>query len=169
MRNLDLLLLTMEILDPDFIDDFYQSFSSVSKDLSEKTNILSLFVTIRFSNIMRTSYQSDTLTIRELFIVAYTIFELFSSKHWIAVLKDLFASRKHCTEESSLAFSFFRKYRFYYKKKMHKYRVGKVDFENDDNLNAIAISYAYLLYIIVKRKDFYFFLDSLYNFSYLTD
>nr|YP_010337727.1 hypothetical protein MW427_pgp114 [Sahlingia subintegra]UNJ17312.1 hypothetical protein [Sahlingia subintegra] len=159
----------MEILDPDFIDDFFQSLYFTSKDLLERTNILSLFVTIRFSNVMRFSYKSHVLTIPDLFIVAYAIFELFSSKHWIILLKNLFDSRRHFTEENSLLSSFFRKYRFYYKKKMHKYRVGKVDFENDNHLNAIAISYAYLLYLIVKQKDFYFFLDCLYNFSYSTD
>nr|QUE28113.1 hypothetical protein [Sahlingia subintegra] len=165
VNNLDLLMLTMEILDSEFIDDFFQSLQLNSENILDKNNTLFLFISLRFSNVMRSTCKFDVFTIRDLFIVVYTVFKLFSSKHWLILLKSLFASREHFDKENSLLENFFRKYRFHYKKKMHKYRVGKIYYENDDILNSIALSYAYLLYLIVKKKDFYFFIDCLYNFS----
>lgn len=158
INNFDLLILTAEVLNPEFFDHFSNSLKMGNYSSSTLSSL-------RLSNPTRVLSHRTNITLVEAFSIFYVFFNLSISQDLHFTLVRLFSSfQVNSNVNTNFANKYLRKYRFYYKKKMHSYRVGEVYYENDRLLNSIAISYAYLLYLIVLRNDFYFFLESLCNF-----
>nr|QUE29411.1 hypothetical protein [Erythrotrichia longistipitata] len=96
----------------------------------------------------------------------YSFFNFSTSHDLHSILTRLFSSFQISSDSrNTFANKYLRKYRSYYRKKMHPYRVGEAYYTNDICINSLAISYAHLLYLVVVQNDFYFFLESLYSFS----
>ena len=166
VRNLDLLILTMEVLDPEFIDDLSVSLRVASNDPSVPKFSSLFFSSFRLSNQIRLSCKNESILAQDIFIITRILFTFILSRHWSRLLITLFSS---FTEDSgfnkNFSDSFLRKYRFYYRNKMHAYKVGQAYYKEDYNLNSLGISYAYLLYLVSKQKDLYLFIEALYDFS----
>nr|QUE29573.1 hypothetical protein [Erythrotrichia foliiformis] len=155
----------MEVLDPEFLDAFSDSIPVWGSYVPIEKPCMTIINDIRLSNVVRLFSKSKELYSKDLFAIIYTLFHFSTSRRWLLILARLFHSCIHdSTLEDSFANSFFRKYRFYYRKKMHLYRVGYNYYQDDCTINVIALSYAYLLYCMVQQKDFYLFVESLYNF-----
>ena len=168
INNLDLLLLVVEVLDSELIEDLLMSLTSTFLVSSTEKVIYSRITSIRLSNPIREMYKKGLLCPSLVFRTLTTLFQHLASQHLLHLLEKLLLSFIYdLNVENSFINKFLRKYRFYYRKKMNIYRVGKKYYQNDNSINDIAVNYIYLLYLIIIQKDLFFFIDSLYNFSHL--
>lgn len=166
VRNLDLLILTMEVLDPEFTDDLSVLLREANNDLFMTKASPTFFPSLRLSNQIRLSCKNESTSAQDIFTITRILFTLLLSRHWSRLLMTLFASLTEDSDSNqNFSDNFLRKYRFYYRNKMHAYRVGQAYYEEDYILNSLGISYAYLLHLVSKQKDLYLFIEALYNFS----
>nr|YP_009297485.1 hypothetical protein Eryt_160 [Erythrotrichia carnea]AOM66828.1 hypothetical protein Eryt_160 [Erythrotrichia carnea] len=131
--------------------------------MSSKQKVInSRISSIRLSNPSREMYRDGLLCPLLIFRTLTTLFQLLISQHLLHLLESLlFSCRDNLKAEDSFINKFLCKYRFYYRRKMNIYRVGKNYYKNDNVINSIAINSIYLLYLIIKQKDFFFFIESL--------
>nr|QUE28623.1 hypothetical protein [Porphyrostromium japonicum] len=156
----------MEVLDPEFIDELSVSLRAADDNLFTAKSLPLLSSSFRLSNSIRLSCKHESILAPDIFIITRILFTFLLSRHWSRLLMVFFSSfTKDSDSNQSFSDSFLRKYRFYYRNKMHAYKVGQSYYEKDYILNSLGISYAYLLYLVSQQKDLYFFIEALYNFS----
>nr|QUE28494.1 hypothetical protein [Porphyrostromium boryanum] len=166
LYNLDLIILAMEVLDPEFADHLSLSLKIVNPSLTTEKGLYPVLYILRTSNPIRLLYKSGLIPIEDAFTVAETLFRILLSQYWSKLFNALFLSYIDQSDlKRSFAKRFLRKYHFYYMSKMHAYKVGQVSYKETVTINSIAMAYVYLLHLVSKQKDLFFFIEALYTFS----
>nr|YP_010337016.1 hypothetical protein MW574_pgp066 [Madagascaria erythrocladioides]QUE29046.1 hypothetical protein [Madagascaria erythrocladioides]UNJ16601.1 hypothetical protein [Madagascaria erythrocladioides] len=168
LTNVDLFILIVEVLDTEFYDSLIRAASTIDPS-SESSQVKKMLANIRFSNLFRGSYVSDTLLLKDLSLILKSIYTIVNNIYYLNIITFILTSI--CSYKglnSQVIQLFFRKYRFYFRIKMRESIVGQDLYSSDNCLNQIAIVYLYLLYISIKKKNIYCFIDMNFKFSFLS-
>nr|QUE28860.1 hypothetical protein [Porphyropsis coccinea] len=158
------MILVLEVLDPDSLHEIDIMLSSLlDYTANNKIETLELSV-LRCSNPIRINFFYRSLIMPELIYVTKSVFYTIRKNHWSELFSNFFVNYSY--PKSSTSLPFFTKYRFYFRKKMDKYKVGLKYYESDLFVDKIALQYAYLLYLVIQKDDLYFFVELLIYFSF---
>nr|QUE28290.1 hypothetical protein [Pseudoerythrocladia kornmannii] len=156
----------MEVLDPESVDDKLINTSGINySSFSKKLGLLQVNPVI-FSNSTRKNFSKEHMLLSDLLFYVQAIFYTIKADHWGNILsKVLYSYTNLDSSRSSVSSCFLSKYRFYFRKRMHRYKIGAIHYDDNVFLNKIAIQYVYLLYVVIQKNDIFFFLEVLQKFS----
>jgi hypothetical protein len=152
-KNLDLLLTSIESLDPYVLDDLIL--------MSQIDNIIDLFK-IRNENCMRYKEQLFFFNDHKSLIILQKISHMFNSvsiqKNIIFIFQEYIDSNKLSKSSGVEINNYLKRFEINYRKSMMPYLLGKINYNSSNKISDHGLIYLFILYKINSSQGIYMLL-----------
>ena len=152
-KNLDLLLTSIESLDPYVLDDLIL--------ISHIDNIIDLFK-LRNKNCMRYKEQLFFFNDHKSLVILQKILHMFKSvniqKNIIFIFQEYIGSNKLSKSSGSEINNYLKRFEINYRKSMRPYLLGKINYSSSNKISDNGLIYLFILYKINSSQGIYMLL-----------